>query len=102
MVSWEFFLTKGKDVGSKHYNEGVPPKDDHGYGFKKEKQEVYYIYQPYFAPYEIEEVKNWANRLNLEYEIFDKDKSWYYKRAIMFGCNICKKHNKTHNIKSYL
>ena len=58
----------------------MPPKDDHGYGFKNEKQEVYYIYQPYFAPYEIEEeVKNWANRLNLEYEIFDKDKSWYYK-----------------------
>ena len=80
MVSWEFFLTKGKDVGLKHYNEGIPPKNDHGYGFKNEKHEVFYIYQPYFAPNEIEdEVKNWANKLNLGYKILDKDKSWYNK-----------------------
>ena len=80
MVSWEFFLTKGKDVGLKHYNEGEPPKNDHGYSFKNEKQEAFYIYQPYFSPNEIEEeVKNWANKLNLGYKILDKDKSWYNK-----------------------
>lgn len=80
MVSWEFFLTKGKDVGLKHYNEGQPPMDDHGYAFKNDIQEVFYIYQPYFSPDEIEdEVKSWTEKLNLEYLILDKEHSWYNK-----------------------
>lgn len=80
MVSWEFFLTKGKDVGSKKYYEGNPPHDDHGYSFKNDKKEVFYVYQPYFSPKEIEnDVKEWAERFNLGYKILNKDKSWYYK-----------------------
>lgn len=80
MVSWEFFLTKGKDVGLRHYNEGEPPRNDHGYAFKNENQEVFYVYQPYFTVSEIEdEVKSWAKKLNLEYLIFDKEHSWYNK-----------------------
>lgn len=80
MVSWEFFLTKGKGVGSKHYNEGQPPKNDHGYAFKNDKQEVFYVYQPYFSVNEIEkEVESWAKKLDLGYLILDKDYSWYNK-----------------------
>lgn len=80
MVSWEFFLTKGKDVGLVHFNEGLPPRDDHGYAFKNDKQEVFYIYQPYFSVNEIEnEVKSWAKNLNLECLILDKRHSWYNK-----------------------
>ncbi len=78
-ADWNFYLTKGKDIGSKKYFEGLPPYYDHGKFFKNKNGHVICVYQPYTPFNELKEkVENWIRGKNLNAIVLDPSHSWYY------------------------
>lgn len=79
-VSWDYYLKYGKDIGSKKYNEGLPPYHDHAYALKTITKEIYYVYQPYFNADDIRaEIQTWTEKVGINCKVYDSEFSWYNK-----------------------
>lgn len=76
----KFLVTGRTTVGYPNSKTNEPPFMDHIAFYKNtETNQVWLTSQPYRSRAEIEqEVRAWAERHNIDVQIYDTDKSWYY------------------------
>lgn len=76
----KFLMTGRTTVGYPNSKANEPPFMDHIAFYKNTKtNQVWLTSQPYHNRTEIEnEVEAWAERYNINVEMYNADKSWYY------------------------